>query len=284
MAFYYAKAGPNDARVIITGMPLDRTSSFASGSRFGPDMARLGADNIESFSPYLGRDVTDVPVHDAGNIEFCYTTAQTPLELIRATTRAARDAGRRQLALGGEHTITGPIVTELARQNPELCVVHYDAHSDLRDEYLGERVCHATAMARVLDVVPRNRLFQLGIRSFAHASEMNAPNLFPFDVLAPIRRVRDAIGSRPTYVTVDVDVLDPGVMPDVQTPQPGGCSYADLARSLAGLDGLNLVGADLVEVCPRTIQPSAGACVAAELARELVLLLAGAGPQKAASL
>ncbi len=277
MAFYYAKAGPNAARILIVGMPLDRTSSFASGSRFGPALARLGADNIESFSPYLGRDVAGVPVHDAGDIEFSYASTDSPLATIRQFIRAAEAANQQVLALGGEHTITGPIVAELSRRYPELCVVHYDAHSDLRDEYLGERSCHATAMARVLDSVPRSRLFQLGIRSFVTAAEMQSPNVFAFDVLAPVRDVRAAIGSRPLYLTVDVDVLDPGVMPDVQTPQPGGCSYVELARSLAALDGLNLVGADLVEVCPRTIQPSAGACVAAELVRELVLLLAGSG-------
>ena len=140
----------------------------------------------------------------------------------------------------------------------------------------GERVCHATAMARVLDTIPRERLFQLGIRSFSQASEMSEPNLLPFEVLAPVERVRAAVGTRPVYVTLDVDVLDPGVMSDVQTPQPGGCSYRDLALSLAGLAGLAIVGCDLVEVCPRTMQPSAGAATAAELARELCLLLTNA--------
>jgi agmatinase len=156
-----------------------------------------------------------------------------------------------------------------------LCVIQYDAHSDLRDEFLGERVCHATAMARVLDSVPRGRLYQFGIRSFSRAEEMKAPNLFAFDVLSAVEEVCRAIGPRPVYVTVDIDVLDPGVMPEVQTPQPGGCSYLDLARSLAGLSRLKVVGADLVEFCPRLPQPSAGASVAAELVRELVLLLSG---------
>jgi agmatinase len=131
-------------------------------------------------------------------------------------------------------------------------------------------------MARVLDVIPRERLFQLGIRSFSRAAEMSEPNLFPFEVLAPVKQVRDAIGGRPVYVTLDIDVLDPSVVPDVQTPQPGGCSYRDLALSLAGLAGLRVVGCDLVEVCPRTMQPSAGAATAAELTRELCLLLTSA--------
>jgi agmatinase len=236
----------------------------------------MAADNIESFSPYQKRDISGIKVHDAGNLAFTYPSAAAPLELIVATTGENLARGVRQLAVGGEHTITPPIVAELAKSFPDLCVIQYDAHSDLRQDFLGERVCHATAMARVLDTIPRGRLFQLGIRSFSQPSEMSEPNLFPFEVLTPVERVRAAIGTRPLYVTLDIDVLDPGAMPDVQTPEPGGCSYRDLALSLAGLAGLRVVGCDLVEVCPRTMQPSAGAATAAELARELCLLLTNA--------
>jgi agmatinase len=276
MAFYYATAGASDAHVVIVGMPLDRTSSFIPGARFGPDIIRMAADNIESFSPYQKRDISGISIHDAGNIELTFPTSTAPLELISATTGRNLAHGLKQLAIGGEHTITPPIIAELAKSVPDLCVVQFDAHSDLRDEFLGERVCHATAMARVLDKIPRERLFQVGIRSFSSAAEMSGPNMFPFEVLAPIKRVREAIGGRPVYVTLDIDVLDPGTMPDVQTPEPGGCSYRDLALSLAGLNGLRVVGCDLVEVCPRTMQPSAGAATAAELTRELCLLLASA--------
>ena len=273
MAFYYATASASDARVIVVGMPLDRTSSFIPGARFGPDVIRAATDNIESFSPYQKRDISGIKVHDAGNLAFAFPTAAAPLELIAATTGRNLARGAKQLAIGGEHTITPAIVAELAKSLPDLCVIQYDAHSDLRQDFLGERVCHATAMARVLDTIPRDRLFQLGIRSFSQASEMSEPNLFPFEVLSPVERVRAAIGTRPVYVTLDIDVLDPGVMPDVQTPEPGGCSYRDLALSLAGLAGLAIVGCDLVEVCPRTMQPSAGTATAAELVRELCLLL-----------
>ena len=277
MAFYYARTELAESQVVIVGMPLDRTSSFNSGTRFGADIARLGADNIETFSPYLMRDVADARVCDSGNLEFRYDKPSAPLELISATTRAHYEAGRRQVGIGGEHTVTPPIVAELVRIFPDLCVIQYDAHSDLRDSYLGERVCHATAMRRVLDVVSRQSLFQLGIRSFANAEEMVESSVFPFEVISPLRKIRPIIGARPVYISLDVDVLDPGVMPDVQTPQPGGCSYSDLVRSLAALDGLNIVGCDLVEVCPRTIQPSAGASLAAELIRELILLTASRG-------
>ncbi len=275
MAFYFAAADASDARVVVIGMPLDRTSSFIPGTRFGPDVTRIAADNIESFSPYQKRDISTIRIHDAGNLEFTYPTPGSPLELIAATTAANLTRRVKQLALGGEHSITPPIVAELARKFSNLCVIQYDAHSDLRQEFLGERVSHATAMARVLDVIPRDRLFQLGIRSFSSAGEMSQPNLYPFEVLAPVEPVRAAVGDRPVYVTLDIDVLDPGPMPDVQTPEPGGCSFRDLALSLAGLAGLNVVGCDLVEVCPRTMQPSAGAATAAELVRELCLLLAG---------
>jgi len=276
MAFYYATAGASGAQVAIVGMPFDRTSSFIPGARFGPETIRLAADNIESFSPYQRRDVAGLKVLDAGNLSFTYEEPQAPFRQMAAATEAALARGQRQLALGGEHTITPPIIRQLARSYPELCVIQYDAHSDLRQDFLGERNCHATAMARVLDTIPRQRLFQLGIRSFSQGSEMNEPSLFPFEVLAPISQVRAIIGPRPVYVTLDVDVLNPGEMPDVQTPEPGGCSFRELAQSLAGLAGLQVIGCDLVEVCPRTMQPSAGAAAAAELVRELCLLLTSA--------
>jgi agmatinase len=287
MAFYYATAGRQEADVLIVGMPFDRTSSFTSGSRFGPDMARIGADNIESFSPYQQRDIAEVAVCDAGNLAFEFPDPSAPLRLIEQTVRRCISEGKRLLAVGGEHTVTPPIVRELARAHRDLCVIQFDAHSDLREDFQGERDCHATAMRRVLDVVPRDRLFQLGIRSFSAAGEMSATNLHPFAVQAPIPEVCAAIGGRPVYVTLDLDVMDPAFMPDVQTPQPGGCSYVELARALAGLAQMNVVGADIVEFCPRGQQPSAGASVAAELVREMLLLLsrtdgtrrsAGGGP------
>lgn len=273
MRFYFAESPPDQAEVTIVGMPLDRTSSFIPGTRFGPSMMRIGADNIESFSPYQRRDVTDCRIHDAGELTFTYPDPRAPLDLVRQTTRASYAADRRQLALGGEHTITPAIVSVLANIHPDLCVIQFDAHSDLRDEYLGEKWCHATAMSRVLDAVGRDRLFQLGIRSFSSGTEMESAGMYPFEVLAPIGEVKTAIGGRPVYVTLDLDVLDPSVLPDVQTPQPGGCDYRELVRALSALSDLNLVGADVVEFCPRNSQPSPGATVAAELVREFCLLL-----------
>lgn len=273
MRFWFAESATADADVVVVGMPLDRTSSFIPGTRFAPDAARIGAENIESYSPYQRRDTSDVRVADAGNLLLQFGKPDSPLDLIAETTRANHSAGMRQIAVGGEHTITAAIIAELRPVVAGLCVVQFDAHADLRDEYLGERWCHATAMRRVLDYIPRERLFQLGIRSFSRTEETSVAQLHAFDVLEPIDAICQEIGERPVYVTLDVDVLDPGVLPDVQTPQPGGCSYRDLARALAGLARLNVVGADLVEYCPRTGQPPLGASTVAELVRELVLLL-----------
>jgi agmatinase len=271
--FSFAEASYEDADVVVVGMPLDRTSSFVPGSRFGPDAARLGMSNIETFSPYQKQDVLALRVHDLGNLEFTFESPDAPLALISELTRRNCDAGKKQLAVGGEHTITPAIVRELAAGHEDLCVIQFDAHSDLRDDYLGEKWCHATAMRRVLDQVPRERLFQVGIRSFAAEPEMQEQNLYPFDVLEPVRRIVGIIGPRPTYLTLDVDVLDPGVLPDVQTPQPGGCAYRELVTAICGLAALDLVGCDLVEFAPRGGHATSGASVVAELVRELALLL-----------
>lgn len=273
MKFSFAEAEYEEADVVIIGMPLDRTSSFLPGSRFGPDAARLGMNNIETFSPYQKRDVLSLRVCDFGNLEFTYQSPEAPLVLVSEQTRKNSDAGKKQLALGGEHTITPAIIRELAVGHEDLCVIQFDAHSDLRDDYLGEKWCHATAMRRVLDRVPRERLFQVGVRSFAAEQELQEQNLYAFDVLEPVRRIVGTIGSRPAYLTLDVDVLDPGVLPEVQTPQPGGCTYRELARAIAGLADLDIVGCDLVEFAPRSGCATPGASVVAELVRELTLLL-----------
>ncbi|MEO0005271.1 MAG: arginase family protein, partial [candidate division WOR-3 bacterium] len=198
---------------------------------------------------------------------------ETPAELIQKTTASNYSRGKRQLAVGGEHSITPFIIRELVKKFTDLCVIQFDAHSDLREEFLGEPCSHATAMRRVLDVIPKDNLFQLGIRSFFRAEEMTIPNLYPFEVLAPIKAIRTKIDKRPVYITLDIDVLDPGVIPDVQTPQPGGCSYRELAQALAELQGMNVIGCDLVEFCPRSPSASRGAATVAELVRELILLI-----------
>lgn len=273
MASYFANSDFSRARIVVTGMPLDRTSSFIPGTRFGPETGRLGTPNIESFSPYQNKDIARVPIYDTGDIEFSFATNTRPFELIAQTTRTNYQAGKKQLAVGGEHSITPHIIGELVRYFPDLYVVQFDAHSDLRQDFLGERFCHATAMQRVLDHIPREQLFQLGIRSFATAEEMKEPNLFPFELLAPAKKIVPLLGNHPLYITLDVDVLDPGVMPDVQTPQPGGCSYRELVQTLANFSGLNCIGADIVEFCPRNPSPVTTASTVAELIRELILLL-----------
>lgn len=259
--------------MVVVGMPLDRTSSFIPGTRFGPAVGRLGTANIESFSPYLRRDITEIPIYDAGDLEFTFESPSAVATLIKDYTRKTYHQKKMQLAVGGEHSLTPFIIEELVKIFPDLCVIQFDAHSDLRDEFLGEPNSHATAMRRVLDHIPRESLFQLGIRSFFRPDELDSLNVYPFEVLAPIKTVLPKVGTRPVYITLDIDVLDPGVMAEVQTPQPGGCSYNELIRALAALKGLNCIGADLVEFCPRSFSPSVGASTVAELVRELALLL-----------
>ncbi len=273
MGLYYATASFEEADIVFWGVPLDRTSSFVPGCRFGPTFVRIGADNIESYSPYQRRDVSSVRVHDAGDIELSYASPNVPLDTISQRARVILTAGKKFIALGGEHTITCATLAAVVEKFPDLCVIQFDAHSDLREEFLGEKVCHATAMRRVLDSVPRNRLFQVGIRSFSAPMEMTVEGVYPFKVEEAIPEVRVKVRNRPVYITVDVDVLDPGVMPDVQTPEPGGCSYRELVHALSGLSGINVVAADVVEFCPRGGQPFPGAATVASLVREIVLLL-----------
>ncbi len=274
MASYFANSEFNQAQIVVRGIPLDRTSSFIPGTRFGPEVGRLGTANIESFSPYQRKDITQIRICDAGDLFFTFEPLDAPAKLIMSATRETYEHHKKQLAVGGEHTITPYILGEIVKFFPDLFVIQFDAHSDLREEFLGERFCHATAMSRTLDFIPREKLFQVGIRSFAQPAEMSIANLFPFNVLSPIPKIRDQIADKPVYITLDLDVLDPGAMPDVQTPQPGGCSYRELAQALAQLTGLKVIGGDIVEFCPKNSTAINSAALVAELVRELILLIA----------
>lgn len=274
MTFDFATAAPHDARVALLGIPLDRSSSFIPGSRFGPAAARIGSANIESFSPYLRQDAAQLPLADYGDLALSFATPEQPREQISEAARLHAAAGRKLLAIGGEHTITPALISALVPQYPDLCVIQFDAHSDLRDTFLEEKWCHATAMARTLDYIPRSRLFQLGIRSFSRAEELQQENVFPFQVLEPVPSLLPLVAGRPVYLTLDVDVLDPSVLPDVQTPQPGGVTYRELVQALSQLARLHVVAADVVELCPRGPFPTPSAAVVAELVREIAIILA----------
>lgn len=274
MALYFATAGFKEAEVCVLGAGLDRTVSFSPGTRFGPEQIRSAMETIESWSPYHNRDLEQTKVCDLGDLVFSYESAEETLGQIERKIEELLDAGKKPVVLGGEHTVTVPVVAALKKFYPDLRVVQFDAHADLRDHYLGERYSHATAMRRVMELVGPDRLFQLGIRSFERGETRCNRNLHPFDIVRYLPAVKKKIGRAPVYLTIDIDVLDCGQMPAVGTPEPGGISYRELREALVALRTLRWVGADIVEFNPAAAPQPAYACIAAGLLRETILTIA----------
>jgi agmatinase len=269
MKLYYANSSAKNARIVVLGLPYDRTVSFIPGTRYGPEYIRMCSENIEDYSPYQGKSLYDVKIHDAGDVHF-----ESQDWIIEA--RKTLDIYQKEqtvIVLGGEHTVTLPGITYCKEQYGEFAVIHFDAHCDLRDEYLGEKICHATVMRRVSEVIGIDNLYQFAIRSGTKEEFLYNKNIYRFSAYEHLSDVLGRI-DKPLYVSIDMDVLDPGFMPAVGTPEPGGILYRELIDSLLLLENKQIIGADIVEYNPLAASPWASGCTAAEILRELILLCA----------
>ena len=258
-------------RWAIFGAPLDATVSFRPGSRFGPAAIRAASPVLEEWSPVRGEDLAAHPFRDLGDLEFAPGDVDGALGAIAATVRAL--GGVRPLMLGGEHLVSWPAVQALAERFPDLQVLQFDAHADLRTDYMGRVSSHATVMRRIAEIIGPQRCYQVGIRS-GTATEWDfarSTHFAPHAAGLPSAWRRELQG-RPLYVTVDIDFVDPAFAPGTGTPEPGGPTSADLLAALDGLAGLDIVGADVVEVAPAYDPGGITATLAAKVVRQLLLL------------
>ena len=268
MKLYYANSSLQDADIVVLGLPYDRTTSFVPGTRFGPQYIRMCSENIEDYSPYQDKSLYNIKIHDAGDVHF--ETQDWQHEAEKALN--AIKPPQRVIVLGGEHTVTLPVVTWLHKQKKPFTVIHFDAHCDLRDTYLDEKICHATVMRRVSEIIGMDRLYQFGIRSgtreeFSLNNKIKKFNIYEYlpNVLAEI--------EEPIYLSIDIDVLDPGVMSGVGTPEPGGIAYRELIDSLLLFSNKDIIAADIVEYNPLAASPWASGSTTAEVLRELILTM-----------
>ncbi len=273
--FMGASTDYHSSRLVILGAPMDFTVSYRPGTRSGPRRIREVSEGLEEYSPYQLKDLRDYRYYDAGDVLLPFgNVPQSLLRLEEVISRLMED-DKFLLVLGGEHLITLAPVKQMAQKYPDLTVLHFDAHADLRNNYLGESMSHATVMRRVAEVVGSHNVYQFGIRSgtadeFAYGQENTG--FYPFEILTPLRQVIDRLHGCPVYVTLDIDVVDPAFAPGTGTPEPGGCSSAEIIAALHMLKRLNVVGMDLVEVCPVYDQTDRTALLAAKLVREAILM------------
>ncbi len=267
------------ANVVFVGVPLDITSSYRSGYRFGPARIREASANLETYLMAAGLDVFErLNISDLGDLEVTPTDLKATGERILRTVQRIKGDEKMPVLLGGEHTLT----YFAAQAFDDVFVVQLDAHRDLRDEYLGDKICHATVMRRVLDFLPPERLVQVGVRScskeeaeFAREAKILAYSSEQVidDASRIIAEVRKLVGKARVYLTIDLDVLDPAFAPGVATPEPGGPSTVEISRLVRELGKLNICAFDVVELVPPHDDGTA-AFAAAKIIYELLAAIA----------
>lgn len=266
----------NEADIVIFGAPFDSTTSFHPGTRFAPQAIRSSSDGgIETYSLHQRRDLSEISVCDIGNLVMPYGNAQEAMDAIEDTAASIAADGKIPIMLGGEHLVTYGSVRAIAAKYPDLHVIHFDAHSDLRDEYYGQKLSHATVMRRVWDLVGDGRIFQYGIRSGEkEETEWGRTHVYTnFFTTENLDYAINSIKKNPVYLTIDLDVLDSSVLPGTGTPEAGGISFNDLIRCILKMSGLNIVAADINELSPHYDQSGSSTLVACKVLRELLLML-----------
>jgi len=266
---------------VLVGLPYDGTTSYRPGARFAPAALREASWGLETYAPLWHRELgEDVAYADGGDLELPPGNRDECLARMAAAANAVLEAGHHWLGLGGEHLVTLPAFNAHLLRYPDIAILHFDAHADLREDFMGEALSHATVLRRCVEQITPERYVQVGIRSgtpqeWAWMREHNT--LLPSDeasMAASIAEAKRRLGNRPVYLTIDLDVLDPSILPGTGTPEPGGLSYDQLQRWLLGLRGLNVVGADVVELSPPYDTSEVSTVVAAKVVRDVLMLVA----------
>ncbi|MBP3886117.1 MAG: agmatinase [Cellulosilyticum sp.] len=265
-----------ESRVILFGAPFDGTTSFRPGTRFAPSAIRPDSYGIETYSPYLDLDLEDYALCDIGDIDLPFGNTIRTLDMIEETAETILNMDQKPLMIGGEHLVSLPVIKALAKKYPDLHIIHFDAHTDLREDYLGESLSHASVMKRAWDIVGDGHIYQFGIRSGLRTEfewAKSHTTLRKFDTKG-LESVIQSLKGKPVYLTIDLDVLDPSIFPGTGTPEPGGITMKELLNALMLLKELPLVGADVVELSPHYDASGTSTAVACKVIREVSLLLA----------
>ena len=264
------------ADIVIFGAPFDSTTSYRPGTRFASRTMRAESYGLETYSPYLDRDLSEKNICDIGELELCFGDTQAVLADIEAQAAKILADGKRPVMIGGEHLVSLGAIRAAAQQYPDLHIIHFDAHTDLRDDYLGVKLSHATVMRRAWDILGDGRIFQFGIRSgdraeFRWAAEGHV-QMSKFD-FAGLKETVFRLHDKPVYFSIDLDVLDPSVFPGTGTPEAGGVSFLELLEAIFEVCRLHIVAADVNELSPVYDPTGSSTAVANKVLRELLLAL-----------
>lgn len=275
--FIGCDAGYEEAEIVIFGAPFDSTTSFRPGTRFASRAMRADSFGLETYSPYLDKDLEDASVFDSGDLELCIGDARIALKEIEERAGIILKDGKLPVMIGGEHLVTLGAFKAALSKYPDLHIIHFDAHADLREDYLGARLSHACVLRRCWELAGDGRIHQFGIRSgdrseFRWAREGHV-EMRKFDFTG-LEECLERIKGEPVYLTVDLDVLDPSVFPGTGTPEAGGVSFTELLEALGKVCRMAEIKAcDVNELCPAYDASGVSTAVACKILRELLLML-----------
>ena len=264
-----------ESGIVLFGAPFDSTTSFRPGARFGSAAIRHESFGIETYSPYQDKDLTDIKVFDCGDLELSFGLPAEALKDIEDQSRKILNDGKLPILIGGEHLVTLGSVKAVFEKYPDLQIIHFDAHCDLRDDYLGAKLSHACVLRRCHELVGDGKIHQFCIRSgdreeFVFAKDHTDMHKFNFDGL---QEVCDELkkNNTPVYFTIDLDCMDPSQFCGTGTPEAGGVSFTQLLDAIITVSKTNIVGADINELAPMLDNSGASTAAACKVLRELIL-------------
>ncbi len=265
-----------ESKIVIFGAPFDSTTSYRPGARFASRVMRAESYGLETYSPYQNLDVTDYKIFDGGDLELCFGDTNLALEDIKNFAEKIFADNKIPVMIGGEHLVTLGMFKAAVEKYPDINVIHFDAHTDLRDDYLGAKLSHATVIRRIWDIIGDGKIFQFGIRSgdrpeFEFAAKHTRLQKFNFDGL---EKVLAEVTGKPIYLTIDLDVLDPAIFPGTGTPEAGGVTFIELLNAaLKIIRQSNVVAVDLLELSPPYDSSGISTATALKILREIILAL-----------
>ena len=256
--------------IVMLGLPFDGTVSYRSGSRFAPEQIRLASWGLEEYSPVFDKELANVNFHDVGDLEFPLGNTYKSLDMIQENVEQIYKEGKRVFGIGGEHLVTLPEIQAISKFYNDFAIIHFDAHTDLREEYLGEEMSHSAVIRHCSKIVGADNIKQIGIRS-----GMKEEWVFmkKHNTLCHKFSDIDCIKSKPVFVTVDLDCLDTSIMPGTGTPEAGGMTFKELNEWFKYLKDFNIIGADVVELAPDYDSSGASTAVATKVIRELLMAM-----------
>ena len=258
------------SNIVMLGMPFDGTVSYRPGSRFAPEQIRLASWGLEEYSPYFDKHLEDCNFHDAGDLEFPLGNTKASLDLIEKNVEEIYRDGKRVFGIGGEHLVTLPEIKAVAKHVDNLAIVHFDAHTDLREEYMGEALSHSAVIQHSGKIVGFENVKQIGIRS---GMKEEFELMKKYNTLIHEYSELDCLKDKNIFITVDLDVLDTSIMPGTGTPEVGGLNFNELIGWFKYLSKFNIVGADVVELAPDYDTSGASTAVATKVIRELLMTM-----------